>query len=89
MRAAACRDLVDQGSGGPAAFIYGQDGTWANGIALALRRQHVYYRTPATLLAGEQQHVFYTGADHNVNHAYRDPNLGINTDQWTFDGQGG
>jgi len=49
----------------------------------------VYYRTPATLLAGEQQHVFYTGADHNVHHAYWDPNLGINTDQWTFDGQGG
>ena len=42
----------------------------------------------ATLLAGAQQHVFYTGTDGNVHHVYWDPAAGLSTDgQWTSDGQ--
>jgi len=56
-------------------FSYDQDGTWADGVGLALH----------------QQHVFYVGRDGNVYHAYWDPANGgpVNHDQWTSDGQVG
>jgi len=55
-------------------FAHDPDGTWANGIGLALH----------------QQHVFYHGTDNNVHHAYWDPASGqVNHDQWTSDGSAG
>jgi chitinase len=52
-------------------FFYDPDGTWADGVGLALH----------------QQHVFYWGTDGNVHHAYWDPASGqVSHDVWTSDG---
>jgi repeat uncharacterized protein DUF346 len=51
-------------------FSYDQDGTWADGVGLALH----------------QQHVFYRGTDSNLHHAYSDPATGPHDDMWTSDG---
>jgi hypothetical protein len=45
--------------------------------------------SPVTLLARDEQHVFYRGTDNNVHHAYWAPASGIKADQWTFDGSVG